>query len=457
MEWHLRDRSAAKDLSAAAATGPSFLQRDHLMAAVAKREIGETNQAIAMIATTVDGRLHREAMSRTLTTFVRRHDELRCWYQVDDGAPTRYLIPDKAIEFTAAAIGPSGDHDQLRQYVSSRIDSEAVFDHLPGYAFGAIDAGDTFSFYFVADHSHTDGVSQALALDEILEIYRHELHGGELELLPAGNYVDYVADEINRAGQVRIDDPLLDDWRRILKTHKGKIPRFPLDLGLRDGETMATAVAEQLVINGSQADRLDERLRSMNHSGSLQGCTFAALAAAENVLTGNENFFTTTILAIRSTEHLGTQGWLCNFAPIAFPVNHGDKFDDLVRIATVATRKAREIGTVPVHAALAYLAAEGSIDLESGSPQMVSFFDLRRLPRADDPAKKAALILPGRGRTRNANMWINRGDFGIRLLYQFPDNDTARKNTAEYFSIFSDFLRGFADGDDRTVRRGLAE
>lgn len=453
VEWRLRDPDGARASSAQSTTGPSFLQRDHLMAAAAKRATGETNQAIAMIVTDVDERLDRDAMARALTAFVRRHDELRCWYDVSDAGPVRHVTPQTSIEFTTVVQGPSGTADALVAYMHSRIDTEAVFDHLPGFAFGAIDAGDRFAFYFVSDHSHTDGVSQTLALDEIFETYRHEIDNSkELELLPAGSYFDFVANEMLLAGQVTPDDARIDDWRRILKIHGGKVPRFPLDLGLSDGETMPNSVIEKPVVDGPQSDRCEERLRQLG--ASLQGCIFAALAATESALAGSSEFFTTTILAVRTPETVGTQGWLCNFAPIAFSVEDDIDFSELVVTASAATRSAREIGSLPVHAALAYLAAEGSIDLESGSPQMVSYFDLRRLPRADDPVKEAALILPGRGRTRNANMWINRGDYGIRLLTQIPDNETARKNITEYIAVFTDFITSFADGQTQSVRTG---
>ncbi len=120
---------------------------------------------------------------------------------------------------------------------------------------------------------------------------------------------------------------------------------------------------------------------------------------------------------------------MCTFAPITLDADDGEP-DDLVRVAAGQLRHARDHIDRPVHAVLAILAASGDFIPVDSSPQMVSYFDFRRLADPDAPEIAAGRVMPGVGRTRNANLWINRNDDGLRLLSHVPDNPVARGSIA---------------------------
>ncbi|GGF31375.1 condensation domain-containing protein [Williamsia phyllosphaerae] len=429
VEWRLRDGETVTAGAPTHPLGPSFLQRDHLVAATAKRATGAPHRAVVMMVTDIDEPLDRDAMRAAITDFVRAHDEVRSFFEVTTDAIVRRVAAADGIEFDTVATGPSGDHTALIDRLHTRIDSEAVHDRLPGIAFGAIDAGDSFGFYVASDHSHTDGTASIGALGELFERYRAHRSGAAANILPAGSHLDYIADEYARAARVSPDDPRVETWRSILADHGRTVPRSKLDLGLTGPDTLDAIAIDRPLASAETTAACERRARA--HGGSLLGLLFAALARAEYEITGDPAYFTSTVLSTRDPEFPGTQGWLCNFAPVAFRADSGEDFDDLVLIASEAVRRTRDLKAVPVHAVLGLLAAQGDFVPDDGSPQMVSYLDFRRLADETSPEIADGRVIPGVGRTRNANLWINRNSDGLRLLSHLPDTVAARASVTE--------------------------
>ncbi|NED61392.1 hypothetical protein G3I15_10710, partial [Streptomyces sp. SID10244] len=86
-------------------------------------------------------------MAAALTAFVRRHDELRAVYRLDDAGPVRLVAPAESIEFRTVGSGAHVAGDDVIGHIVGRIESEAVFDRMPGVVYGAFDHGDAFTFY----------------------------------------------------------------------------------------------------------------------------------------------------------------------------------------------------------------------------------------------------------------------------------------------------------------------
>ncbi len=447
VEWRLRDGDAVAAAAPTHPVGPSFLQRDHLVAAAAKRSEGLPHQAVVMIVTEVDELLDRDAMASAITDFVRAHDEVRSFFTVEPTTITRRVADPQRIEFDTVTTGASGDHARLIERLQTRIETEAVFDRLPGVAFGAVDAGESFGFYVVSDHSHADGLAAIGALGELFARYRAHQAGETVRLPAAGSHLDYIIDEQRRAAAVTPTDPRVERWRAILADHGRSVPRCRLDLGLTGPEPVPAVAVDRALASAAVTDACEQRARAVG--GSLLGLLFAALADSEYQITGNPDYFTSTVLSTRDPDLPGTQGWLCTFAPIAFRVDDSADFDDLVLVASEAVRRTRDLKDVPVHAVLGLLAAQGDFVPGDSSPQMVSFLDFRRVADENAPEIAGALALTGVGRTRNANIWINRNGDGLRLLSQLPDTATAHASVTELHDRVSAVLAGHAACADR--------
>lgn len=426
--WTPADEDAACAAGVVSDVGPSFLQQDHLRAAHARRTAGGSHRAVVTVTTEVSEPLDTDAMARALTDFVRSHDELRSRFVVgDDGSLTRWVTPAEAIVLTTHREATPSDHGALVEVLHHRIDRDATHDRVPGWSVGAVDAGSSFALHVTFDHSHTDGSAAIEALQEIVVRFRAHVTGTAPTLRPAGSHLAHVVDELRRAATVTADDPLVQHWRAVLGDNGRTVPRTALDIGL-DGPDPAPAVAiDEPLVDAATAAACESRARSAG--GSLSAALFATLARAQWHVTGERRYFTSTVLSTRDPARPGTQGWMCTFAPIALDADAGEP-DDLVRAAAGQLRHARDHIDRPVHAVLAVLAASGDFIPDASSPQMVSYLDFRRLADPDAPEIVAGRVMPGVGRTRNANLWINRNDDGLRLLSHVPDNAVARRSIA---------------------------
>ncbi|MBD0861836.1 acyltransferase [Gordonia sp. zg691] len=452
VEWELRDAERVAGASHRWGEGVSFLQSDHLATMADKRTRGEDHTGFLTAATRFDVPLDQEAMSRALTDFVRRHEELRAHYRAGPTGPERWVAPPECFEIVVADRTPVVVGDaELGAFVGRRASESARAELIPGSWWGAATADDGFTFFVATDHAHGDGYSSALALIEIATLYRAHAAGETAELAPAGTFGEAVLDERAAAAALDSADQRLDVWRNALVANDGRAPRCPLELGLTDENPQPGVALEQWLLDPAMLAACDNRIAS--DGGSFAGLLYAALATRHRELTGESQFFVSTVLATRGSGHQWTQGWLCNFAPIVVAVpDCGDaSFDDLVRAATDSVRVARRAATVPAHAVLAKLAAEGVFRGLDGSPYMVSYTDLGRLPVGDDPALPAMQTFSGVGATRNANLWFTRTEAGLVVRSHVPDNEVARASIVEHLARVGAILTDYAR-DARSAR-----
>ena len=453
VEFHLADATAAAAAAQLAPGGVTFLQMDHLAAASAKRAAGGPHTGTASAVARFDGTVDVEAMALALTGMARRHEEWRSIYSLTDSGPSRSIAPAELIEYRAVDTGRELHDLDFLGYIVDRVQSEALFDTLPAMVFGVAQADDHFTFYVGADHGHTDGFSINAAIAEVAHRYRAALAGQVPTTEPGPSFTEYVMAEKAAAAAVSPDDPRVGEWREILAGSGGRIPSSRLDLGLVGDEMPQAVRANRTVLDGAQLDAWDNAIADLD--ASFSGCVYAALAAAEFELFGSTEFFTATVLSTRTRENYLTQGWMCNFAPVAFPVTPGVALLDLAGTATDAVRRARRLNGLPVHPVLGLLAAEGAYLPEAGSPQMVSYIDHRRIPGSDDPVASTAELFTGLGRTRNSNIWVNRFSDSLTIGTLIPDNDTARASSRRHLDAVARYLKAFADGTNPTI--GAAE
>jgi hypothetical protein len=193
--------------------------------------------------------------------------------------------------------------------------------------------------------------------------------------------------------------------------------------------------------------RMDELAAA--HGARSTGAVFAGIALTDARLTGATDWFGVTVVGSRGPGFETSQGWLCNFAPVTFPVADGGvpaSFTDVLLVADAAFRRARKVAAVPVHAALGVMLAGGVLDPASlGSPQLISYLDLRRFPGAGRPAYDRGLHFTGEGRTANASLWVNRDHERLYLVMQTPDTPAAQAAADRYIAELSATFQA-ADG-----------
>ncbi|GAB2472804.1 condensation domain-containing protein [Promicromonospora xylanilytica] len=454
---------------------PSFLQGDHLRAFAARRADGGRHRAWTGTATHLDGTLDRAALAGALTRLVRRHEGLRTWFDVDarpdGGGPVRHLVPAAVVDFEtvdvpafAPAPGRSWD-DWLTAHLTETFDAACRPDSWAPFVLGAVAADDGFGLFWGCDHAFTDGASQLMVLSELEELYAQELGSGsaagsgsdEVRTEP-GTFRSFLAHaraEHALAAATPADAPEIRAWADAVTAHDGRLPAFALDLGLAPGETAPVLIRSATLLDADGLARLDSLAAA--HGTRFTGAVFAAIALTDTRLTGASDWFGVTVVGTRGQGFETTQGWLCNFAPVTFPVAHDGArtcLADVLPAADAAFRQARMVAGVPVHAALGVMLAGGVLDPASlGSPQLISYLDLRRFPGVGRPAYDRGLHFTGEGRTANASLWINRDHERLYLVTQTPDAPAAQAAVDRYVAELTATFRAAAGADGATDER----
>ncbi|MFI2366365.1 hypothetical protein [Promicromonospora sp. NPDC019610] len=473
---HVRPTAAALAAARQApvdAGPPSFLQGDHLRAFAARRASGGRHRAWTGTASRLDGLFDGAALARALTRFVRRHEGLRTWFDVDacaeGGAPVRHLVPADAVDFAPVdvpALSPVpglGWDEWVTGHLNATFDAACRPDSWAPFALGAVVTDDGFGLFWGCDHAFTDGGSQLMVLSEIEELYGQELTAGDgagagdvgpgpapAEPPPtAGSFLDHARAEHELAAATPPDAPQIRAWSDAVTAHGGRLPQFALDLGLPPGETAPVKIRSATLLDAAGLARVDALAAA--HGARFTGAVFAGIALTDVRLTGASDWFGVTVVGTRGPGFETTQGWLCNFAPVTFPVPDGGdpaSFAAALPVADAAFRQARKVAEVPVHAALGVMLAGGVLDPASlGSPQLISYLDLRRFPGVGRPAYDNGLHFTGEGRTANASLWVNRDHERLYVVTQTPDTPAAQAAVDRYLAeLTATFAAAAAEG-----------
>ena len=454
-EWH--PTSAARASAEAApvdSTPASFLQEDHLKAAWAARERGDLHTAYTGVATEIDGDVDTDAMSRALAAYVLRHEGLRCWFEVEGNDVVRRLAPPEVAAFEVSDAGETTDDDEFQRYVRGRFSSEATADVWPGFVVGVVARPGSFTLYYGADHAFTDGGSQALVISELADLYALETGADVPAPAEAGSHLTYAADERARAATFAADSPEIAAWRDIFTRHDGRMPRFPLDLGLAPGEKAPVRIVERHLLSKEPTAAFDAACKAAG--ARMSSGIFAAVGITDFELAGTTDYFGITVLSTRHHGDYGqSQGWFVNFAPVAFEVAGNDRFSDVAAAAHRGFEQAKQIAEAPVHAVLGALAADGTLGSELAvSPNMLSYIDFRWFPGVGRDADTRAEHFTGEGSTSNASMWINRDGEHLYLVAQTPDTDVAAAAVKRYHDHLAHVLETIAREGDYSLTPG---
>jgi hypothetical protein len=429
---------AAADAAPVSPGAPSFLQADHLDAYRAKVAAGGVHRAWTGTAGELDADFSESAYAAALTAFVRRHEGLRTWFDLSGEAPVRRLVPAEAIAFEAVEVAAPADWSTgWESLLVSLWDEQCRPDSWTPFLLGAIVHEEGFTYFWGCDHAFTDGASQLMVPAELDTAYAEAL-GAEVEPLPAaGSFVTYAAAEQRLAAECDAETPAVREWVDIVSRHGGRLPRFPVSLGLSAGETAPVRVRRWTALEGAEVDELEELCRAAG--GRFTSGVFALLAHAEQRLTGSSDYLGITVLGTRSPQTAMSHGWFCNFGPVSMAL--GETFAETVRAAEDAFGAARELARTPVHVPLGAMVADGLLPpSELTSPQMVSYLDVRKFPGAGTVPFDTGLHFTGEGRTANASLWVNRFADRFELATQSPDTEAGGSAVATFFEAVHDVL-----------------
>jgi len=437
---------------------PSSIQASHIQTAMDRRGRGFDWSPWLAFAFHIQAPLDRVALQSAFSQFVTRHGTLLSWFEGDVENLTRRVIAPQDVELEITSRGQAASTDQARQRITDRFSGNTSPLTWPSFIAGAIDHDSSpdhdsaspsagFTVYYGVDHSHTDGVSILLGVEELHELYQRTVAGNPEPLAPVGSYVEFSAAERDLEETLTLDSPAVAVWLAALSDTGFALPSFAMPLGLEPGET---APSTRVVLDLADAATIDSfGLAVKSAGGSMAAGWFAALATVDAELTGRDYYMALNAVATRFDPiYQAAQGWFINLVPVTANLTQAQTFEQRVAALHSSLDRARAAAPMPARAVVnAVMAAMGNGAQVSTTavPPMVSYIDMRRFPGADLPGVDQITALGGPGNTGDVSLWINRRSDRTYVMASFPNTPTAQESVSAY-------LAGLADVVARTAQ-----
>lgn len=453
----------AATLAAAADADPSsapatFLQESHIRRWAERRHGDNPLASELSLCFTVATPLDPEALRQAFTTFLRRHETLRSWFDLDQTGGrfrlTRYLVPAEEVELATSYGGSFASGEQLRDILVDKYRAAADPTRWPAFVCGAIDHGpDGFTLLYNTDHAFSDGLSLVTAIFELHGLYTAYAAGQEPPLLPVGSYVEFARAERAAAAA---GSPELDRMAALLADNADRVRPLPWNLGLAPGEVAESRGTKVDLLDAAECETFAEACKEAG--GSFSAGLFAAIALTELELAGRTHYLGLNVVGTRNEpKYQLAQGWFINLLPISFDLDAAEQFSTLVGRAGFALDWVKPLSSVPIHAALSRAAEL------TGSPlpvttdwPWVSYMDVRAISGAAlENALPNVSNIHGLGSRskigQTSPVWFSRELDRLHVTVMYPDTEPAHASATKYLDRVRNTLRTVARTGDYTA------
>ncbi|ARP70741.1 acyltransferase papA2 [Streptomyces pluripotens] len=427
---------------------PAYIQESHIRTAKCVRDDGLFVPTWLGSAFDLPGPVDLDLLQEALRAWTVRHETLRSgfrWTGRSGDELRRFTLDPADVSLCREVVGDFSDADDLVRHLQDRFDAVADALRWPNLIYTAVVRDDGASVYMAFDHSNVDAYSLHRIAAEIHDLYTTGLTGAEPDCrVPAASYVDFC--QIERADADGIDDrhAIVGRWREFIRRCDGKLPGFPVDLGLEPGGRLPRQrmLCEPLA-DADEAAAFEAYCRP--YGGSLAGL-LAATALTVHELGGQPVYRTVVPFHTRMKSRWGDSvGWYVGGAPIEVPVGRSPDFPDTLRAVRAELRANRSLARMPLARVLSLLGA----DFRPTSPDLysiVSYLDARAIPGAERWAELKAHALLRVSYGDQVCVWVNRLPEGLWLASRYPDTDTAAKNLGLYAERLRDHIASVARG-----------
>jgi hypothetical protein len=453
-EWSLDDapfREAARSVERGAPL--SCNQEWHLKFAATRTEHGGRPPEWIGFRFELAGPLDVEAFRETVRTWVERHETLRSAFRVVGATAERIAVDPAAVSVEDVVVGDFTSDDDLRVSLQQRIDDATGAFSWPSYVVETVERPDSTTVIVGMDHAHTDGLSAMIAVGEWQDLYAAVAAGNPVEHRGFGSYVDFGVAERAAALEVDADHPAVRHWSRFIAAGGDRLLRFPLDLGVAEGEVLPHAKHEVLLLDVLEADAVEEACREVG-GGFLAGL-LSALAIVTHEITGESVYRTVMPSSTRTKrEWLRSMGWYIGAGPIEIDLGAADSFLDVVPGAHESARTALRLSRVPIARIAELLGIER--ELERRMPEVfpfISFADVRVVPGIRHwPEWEAQRLVRMNTSGGKVNIWTHRTDEGLWLTARYPATATADASVAGYVDRVREVLHSVVKTGDYLLR-----
>ncbi|MFI8927022.1 condensation domain-containing protein [Streptomyces sp. NPDC053474] len=405
---------------------PAYVQESHIRTSRTVR--GDGLFVPTWLGTVFDlpGRIDLDVLQDALRAWTLRHETLRSGFRWAGDEMRRFTLAAEDVALHRAEGGTFTDAATLTRYLQDRFDTAADALTWPNFIFTAIVRDDGATVCMAFDHSNVDSYSIQRVTAEIHELYAAGLRGDAVAAAPVASYVDFCASERTDADRIDHTHAIVARWREFIGRCDGKLPNFPVDLGLDpQGPLPEQRLLHEMLVGDAEAAAFEAYCRP--YGGSLVG-VLAAVALITREISGLRVYRTVVPFHTRvRSQWADSVGWYVGGAPIEVPVADAADFDDALRMVRAALREARPLSRMPIARVLPLLGA----DFRPTSPDLysiVSYVDTRALPGSErwQELKAYGLIRVSYGDQVCA--WLTRLHEGLQFACRYPDTDAAYKN-----------------------------
>ncbi|MFG2555315.1 condensation domain-containing protein [Streptomyces sp. NPDC048581] len=442
VEWTLSPATVATATDLPEDTRPpAYIQESHIRTARSVRDGGLFVPTWLGAAFDLPGGADLDALEEALRGWTLRHETLRSgfrWSGERGDEMRRFTLDPDAVSLRRVEVGDFTDPAALVGHLQDRFDVTADALRWPNLIYTAVVRDDSTSVYMAFDHSNVDGHSIHRIPGEIHELYAAAVAGRAMELEPVSSYVDFC--EIERTDADRIDDShdIVARWREFVGRCDGRLPNFPIDLGLDPEAGLPTQkfLREQLT-DPDTAAAFDAHCRP--YGGSAVG-VLAATALIVHEIGGEPVYRTVVPFHTRvKSRWSDSVGWYVGGAPIEIPMSEARDFPSALRTVRAALHANRHMARMPLARVLRLLGA----DFRPTSPDLysiVSYVDARGVPGSGRWADQKAYGLIRVSYGDQVCAWITRLHEGLWFAGRYPDTDVAGKNMRLYVERLRDVI-----------------
>ncbi|GGW92610.1 hypothetical protein GCM10010383_23200 [Streptomyces lomondensis] len=454
VEWTLSPATVAtaKDLPEDSRP-PAYIQESHLRTARTVRDDGLFVPTWIGAAFDLPGRADLDALGEALRGWTLRHETLRSGFRWAGGpgdAIRRFTLDADAVSLHREDVGEFGDPAALARHLQHRFDTTADALRWPNLIYAAVVRDDCTSVYMAFDHSNVDAFSIYRLPAEIHELYAAHRTGRTPEQTPVSSYVDFCEAERADADRIDADHETVARWREFIQRCDGRLPGFPVDLGLEPGGALPTQkLMREMLVDADAAAAFEAYCRPCG--GTLVGL-LAATALIVHEIGGEPVYRTVVPFHTRAkSAYSDSVGWYVGGAPIEVPVARTPDFPAALTTVRAALHATRPLARMPLARVLRLLGA----DFRPTSPDMysiVSFTDTRDIPHSTSWTERNAYGLIRVSYGDQVCAWVTRLHEGLWFAARHPDTDVAHKNLRLYADRLRDIILSVADRAPHTRR-----
>ncbi|MER5226626.1 condensation domain-containing protein [Streptomyces flaveus] len=432
---------------------PAYVQEAHVRTTRSVRQDGLFVPTWIGTAFDIPGQVDLDVLQDALRAWTLRHETLRSGFRWVGDDIRRFTLDADAVVLHREDIGEFPDPAVLDRYLQDRFDIVADALAWPNFIFTAVVRDDSTSVYMAFDHSNVDSYSIQRIPGEIHDLYAAGLEGHAVDTPPVASYVDFCATERTNADQIDDTHAMVDRWREFVAQCDGKLPNFPVDLGLDpEGPLPTQKLMHEMLVDDADAAAFEAHCRP--YGGSLTG-VLAATGLIVREIGGQQVYRTVVPFHTRvKSRWSDSVGWFVGGAPIEIPVARAPDFDGALAMVRTALRENRALARMPIARVLRLLGS----DFRPTSPDLysiVSFVDARGIPGSElwPDLKAYGLIRVSYG--DQVCVWITRLPEGLQFACRCPDTDVAYKNMRLYVERLRELITSVARGDSAVGARAL--